>query len=65
MKNFHVLVEWPNGEQPWLVLIEATSAQEARHAIETSEGVQQNRGKVVSIEDVTVGLLGPPKARMP
>lgn len=50
-KGFHVLVKWPGGEQPWLILIKASSKEEARHIVESSDDVQGSQGKVVSVED--------------
>lgn len=49
-KSFHVHVEWPGNEQPWLILIEASSKQEARSIIEASADVRRGRGKVISVE---------------
>jgi hypothetical protein len=64
MANFHVLVEWPNNEQPWLVLIEASSKADARRSIETSEAVRNGRGKISSLQKVCVpGDMRPVRAR--
>lgn len=49
MQKYHVLVEWPQG-QPWLVLIEATDAEDARRVVEESDDVQRGAGRVAAVQ---------------
>lgn len=52
MAKFHVLVEWPDpNEQPWLILIEATSEENARIVVEESEEIREGSGRVVQVEE--------------
>jgi len=47
--KFYVLIEWPApDEKPWLVEVEATSADEARAIVETDE-VREVGGKIASV----------------
>jgi len=48
MRGFHVHVTWESGAKPWIVLIEAYSAEEARVLIE--EDVSSSGGTVVAVE---------------
>lgn len=49
--SYYVLVEWPSGS-PWLVMIDATSAADARRAVVGSDVVRRGRGSVVKVERV-------------
>lgn len=52
MAKFHVLVEWPDPkEQPWLILIEASTGANARIVVEESEEIRDGGGRVVQVEE--------------
>lgn len=52
MAKFHVLVEWPDPkEQPWLILIEASSEDNARIIVQESEEIREGNGQVVQVEE--------------
>jgi hypothetical protein len=54
-KKYHVLVELPDTEQPWLVLIEATSDADARCTVARSREVYVAGGKVVKVTRARTG----------
>ena len=55
-KAFHVLVEWPDSrEQPWLILIHAKDAAEARRVVENSNDVRESGGKVARVDVASNG----------